>query len=460
MKRLYLTYITFFIGIVSVCLMTSAPCSAQGKGGTLSGTVLDTEGKPIAGFVINLSSRLQGVKTNEKGAFTFTNIPPGPVQITIPVQALAESKEEIPNTPPAVLVEFFEPDYEIVSIKIETITLFQDRPTPFGGITFGVKPGSHIENVAVTVQPRTRIRARVVFKDGKPLTNVRISEIITHENVDNTGSGRSSGGTTTDSEGYFVHYIQKDDVPAHFTVLVKYRGLSAQSKKILIEDGTRYDDLVLTLDGVAPPPEPTPDKSISAKPTSDSVESAPKPKPSTTARESLPSLLSKLAKRSKPVDKPGDDTKSPQASRTIRPSSANNAWVVNPANGHAYRKIRCSSLENARKQAAAEGAYLVAINDEAEQKWLSGIFGNYLYWIGLSDAETEGEWVWQNGEPLTYTNWGPKQRFPRSTLSDEKKDGAVMTFVNGMWHAVGPGDIFWRVTKEALLEKDKLLIEE
>lgn len=98
-----------------------------------------------------------------------------------------------------------------------------------------------------------------------------------------------------------------------------------------------------------------------------------------------------------------------------------NSWVVNPANGHAYKKIRCGSLADAQKKAETEGAYLVTINDEAEQKWLSGIFGNRLYWIGLSDAKTGGQWVWQNGDPLTYINWGLKQRFPHSNLSEGKK---------------------------------------
>ncbi len=129
-------------------------------------------------------------------------------------------------------------------------------------------------------------------------------------------------------------------------------------------------------------------------------------------------------------------------------------WAINPENGHAYIRVRCSNLADAQKRAAAKGAHLVAINDEAEQEWLSGLFGNHLYWIGLSDAEKEGEWIWQNGEPLTYLNWGNKHSFPRSTLSSEEKDNAVMTFMNGQWHAVGPGDPFWRMTELAILEKE------
>ena len=139
--------------------------------------------------------------------------------------------------------------------------------------------------------------------------------------------------------------------------------------------------------------------------------------------------------------------------KEMRDLSEIGVWAVNPANGHGYIKIWCRSLEDARDRAAAEDAHLVAINDKAEQEWLLGLFGNHLYWIGLSDAKKEGEWVWQNGEPLIYENWGAKHSFPRSTLSPEKKNNAVMTFVNGQWHAVGPGDLLWRMTKQAILEK-------
>ncbi len=133
--------------------------------------------------------------------------------------------------------------------------------------------------------------------------------------------------------------------------------------------------------------------------------------------------------------------------------------VVNPENGHAYKRIRARSLADARAKADADDAYLVTINNAAEQKWLSGVFGNGLYWIGLSDAETEGQWQWDNGKPLTYTNWGPEDKFPRSALSAAEKDGVVMTFINGTWHAVGPGDLFWNATGQAILETDNFPIK-
>jgi len=133
-------------------------------------------------------------------------------------------------------------------------------------------------------------------------------------------------------------------------------------------------------------------------------------------------------------------------------------WIINPENGHAYVIIICESIEAARAQAATEGAYLVAINDEAEQKWLSGVFGYELYWIGLHKTEEDTEWKWSNGDSLTYTNWGPKDRFQPDYITGSKKTAAVMTFVEGEWHAIASDDLFWNVTKWALLEKDKLYI--
>ena len=170
MNRLNFGHIVCLIGIVvSFSVIVSPACIAEEKTGTLSGVVLDTKGEPISGFSISLSPVFQISKTNKKGAFTFTDIPAGRVQILIPVQQFMENEKPVFK---------LEPDDQIVSIKIGEITIYQDRHPPFGGITFSVKPGSHFKNIEVTVRPRMRIRARVVFKDGKPLTNASIRLVV------------------------------------------------------------------------------------------------------------------------------------------------------------------------------------------------------------------------------------------------------------------------------------------
>jgi hypothetical protein len=64
----------------------------------------------------------------------------------------------------------------------------------------------------------------------------------------------------------------------------------------------------------------------------------------------------------------------------------------------------------ARAYAKSIGGHLVAINGVGEQ-----LFINFAYqaagapkrWIGLTDEVTEGTFLWDSGEPLTFMNFGP-----------------------------------------------------
>ena len=111
--------------------------------------------------------------------------------------------------------------------------------------------------------------------------------------------------------------------------------------------------------------------------------------------------------------------------------------AVNPANGHTYHLLRGDgsvtpggqagvSWTEAEAEAQALGGHLVAINDAAEQQWIvetfpglqgpNAEFDSYL-WIGLNDAEVDGEFRWSNGDPVTYTNWN--QGEPNNFNGDE-----------------------------------------
>ncbi|MEO1524755.1 MAG: DUF4347 domain-containing protein [Planctomycetota bacterium] len=64
------------------------------------------------------------------------------------------------------------------------------------------------------------------------------------------------------------------------------------------------------------------------------------------------------------------------------------------------------SWEEAQAEAIAIGGNLVSINDADEESFLQSAFGtSQTFWIGLNDAAIEGEFVWANGDPVTYTNW-------------------------------------------------------
>jgi len=137
------------------------------------------------------------------------------------------------------------------------------------------------------------------------------------------------------------------------------------------------------------------------------------------------------------------------------PAKSMKVWGVNPANGHAYKRIYCKSREDAIAQAAAEKAYLVTINDAAEQKWIEGLFvERRFFWIGLSDAEKEGQWQWDNGEALTYTNWVSHEPDEHGTSGEG--DYAVMDLSSKKWLDIGAGSPFWKAVRYAIIEKEDL----
>ncbi|MDE0040731.1 MAG: lectin-like protein [Candidatus Poribacteria bacterium] len=408
MKRRYCAF------VVTALLLLMVPqhgIVAEGTS-TLSGRVVDSEGQPVSGFGLTLEP---------------VYVEPIPVEI-IPAEhdqtgddsehqmniSDLESRTDemgrfaIHNVPPKRfrLAPYTTPDresvtgYEIVSMKIGAMTVHQHEPSPFGGIAFAIEPDAHIENVEIRVKPRQHIRGRILFADGTPLVSSRIVINVHSRSPDGTGSGSSSSSGKTDADGYFVFHA---DETAIYTVTVNHQGHSVTAKPFWLKEGDNKEDLLFTFDS-AP---------ISSDASDGEIEVSAEASTSST---------------------PGDEA----------------AWVVNPETGHAYKRIRCNSWDDANIQAVAEGAHLVTINDAAEQKWLSEIFGHHPYWIGLTDYAVEGEWVWENGEPVNFTNWAPHE--PQDDdWGDE--DFAIMDF-SGEWADVGPNSVEWKMVRLAIIEKD------
>ena len=239
-------------------------------------------------------------------------------------------------------------------------------------------------------------------------------------------AGGGGGTRTLDEDGYFVDYL--DDGNAYYTVTVTYQGQTVKSEEILLEEGQRLDGLVLKLEGEPEPPKP---ERVVVRPLQ--------------ARD--PAHFEAERKRFE----------------AARKREREGMWAINPDNRHAYKTIRCETREEAQAQAAAQGAHLVTINDEAEQEWFLQVFGqNENYWIGLINSSEEGQQRWENGEPVTYTNWMSPQEATEITKSDQDTDAnknyIVLVGMSGKWQVARPGNPLIRMTERAILEKENLVI--
>ena len=414
--------------VVVILLLFVSNSIAQENATTLSGSVVNEQGKPIPGITIGVQSvviknnvvvpmltpavaqletddevyglSLQKARTDSEGYFALTKIRSGPVQLLVlPVEPLTEKQLNAPTlTPRFESTPNFESPLEILSVKVGMMT-FHQRQTLMGldKVTFAIKPGSHVKNIKVKARYRTRLHGRIVFADETPLANEHVQVKVVKE----LPNGAILPGPTqwqlrTDATGYFVKY---GDGPGGYTVSVHYKDKRVMPVQFQLTTGQKqYEGPILKFSSKSFP---------------------------------VPAQL--------PVIEP--------------PSNATTVWVINPENGHAYKRIGCKSALDALNQAASENANLVAINNETEQRWLTEIFGNHLFWVGLNGRGKTSEWQWDNGEPLTYTNWAASGAFHHS-LHARKTVCVVVNLSDGKWHAIQPNHSLWRKTCMAILEKD------
>lgn len=401
--------------------------NAQENTGTVSGRVVDLNGHPVAKLPIYIAplgigggftesvylpneySLLHQTQTDGVGRFTISGISPGsfyfgalPYNIDkrLPHDFEKDLDEflHVWNTPGytseyidalvynnfGLAASDYEPDIQIQSLRVQGINFYAPRGTE--EIPFGIDSGTHIQNVEVIIKPRMRVQGRVLFNDGIPLANARLKVSVKYRHEG--GSGGTGNRPWTDAEGYFVTYLEEFyETPfSTYTISVEYQSLETTAEPIQLAPGNRVDNLTFTFDSPPIPPKPLP------------------PKTKQETKDNAPST--KPENPQKPV--------------------SNEVWIVNPANGHAYKRVLCETREEAITQATEEKAHLVTINDENEQKWLEAVFGHELYWIGLSKTEKNEKWQWQNGDRITYENWLSNDYFSES-YNDNERDYCLVT---------------------------------
>lgn len=484
MRRPYTTQ-KFAVLILTVLLTLTGVAAAQvplEPPSGISGKVIDSEGNAVAGFMFTIQPmqfrdghlqpggmflnpfqqppegmegpgmprRTVRVETDSDGTFTATNIQPGLVQLNVIPSAMLDAFEKIDpekirqgeQVPPEVMrFGTLEPDKRIISIRVGRITFFNYTeghvPAFFGGLTFALKPGVVLKDVEITVKSRMQIRGQITYADGTPLANTE-GRIRTRWRDEASQNHRSSSSAQffSDADGHFALYR---DEPGYYTLSFEHNGFSAGAGPFLLKDGVAPENLILTLDGNPPDVEQPADQKIGVD--------AP------IEKGKIPAGAGNVVVEEVEIP-PEVVARAVVPPRVPKPPKS--VWVINPTNGHAYKKIQCQDWHDAQRQAIEEKAHLVSINNEDEQHWLQIIFKVHSTWIGLTDVEKEGEWQWDSGEPVTYTNWAAQPVFPDGQPETEK-DYVVFTFRDGEWQSVGPKSHFWRATREAIIEKDGLV---
>jgi hypothetical protein len=78
-------------------------------------------------------------------------------------------------------------------------------------------------------------------------------------------------------------------------------------------------------------------------------------------------------------------------------------------NGNYYLMVEDSlSWEDSEAACEAMGGHLAVITDADEEQYIESLIQSgerYFYWLGGTDEEKEGVWVWITGEAWLYTNW-------------------------------------------------------
>ena len=96
-------------------------------------------------------------------------------------------------------------------------------------------------------------------------------------------------------------------------------------------------------------------------------------------------------------------------------------------NSKYYISNHSNSWQNASIEAAALNGYLASIDSEEENNFIKNNLGTTIAFIGMSDDQTEGDFYWDSGEAVGYTNWA------NNSNNNADNDYGVINFWAGTW---------------------------
>ena len=124
-------------------------------------------------------------------------------------------------------------------------------------------------------------------------------------------------------------------------------------------------------------------------------------------------------------------------------TNINGFMFLGTLNGHAYYKKLYGDVPftQAQNYATQLGGYLAVINSQEENDFLVSV-ADGQFWLGLTDAGTEGSFHWINGEPLDYQNWAPGE--PNNYNGNQDH---VFVYSDGTWDDTNGNSEIWVIVE-------------
>lgn len=420
MNRFHVKQLVFLLSILSLIIMFE---NVAAQTASFSGRVIDESGNPIEDFNVVLLTDFHEVVIQQLFSWMSAEVVIDRDISPITDYLQVESKTDktgafafinVVSQPLMMLPITFpqrglDHDYEFFRFKIGGVLYRIDRNE--AAVTFSISPGTTVQNIDITAKLPRGIRVQVVTADGTPLKNTSVN--LKLERSINGGFVRLEQEVRLNDVGQTTEEISRNGT---YTVNVTHNGLTAKSQPLKIGTHQRAEVVLKLLPAAE--------------------------------QEKLNAL----------------NALSNAAVSEIQQLLDEGVWVINPENRHAYKRIRIKTLEEARQKAKAQGAYLVAINDAAEQHYLLDVLGVQHdsannFWIGLKAGATH----WDSGEPVTFTRFlTPTQLTDTEKADDaipEKEDANVLLWGNnGMWTFENYGSPLTKYFRYAILEKETLIV--
>jgi hypothetical protein len=96
--------------------------------------------------------------------------------------------------------------------------------------------------------------------------------------------------------------------------------------------------------------------------------------------------------------------------------------------------------DDARDACYTAGYHMVSVDDALENAWIDTVVDTHTsgeWWIGFNDVATEGDFVWEDGSTVTYTNWHTDE--PNNLNNEDCVE--LNYWVNSSWNDKDCGEL-------------------